>query len=154
MDHDFRYVEDRLEEQRKWHSDKATWNKNRYYVTEIIALTAGAVIPVINVFNVIPDTAVRVVSAALAALIVLASGIAKLCKFQENWLSFRALAEALEREKVLYQHAIGEYAGEQDRRDKLLVERVENTLAYTTSQFMVLHRAKDESSETPSPPSP
>ena len=50
-----------------------------------------------------PAALLRGISASLAALIVVASGIAKLCKFQENWLSFRTIAEALEREKELYE---------------------------------------------------
>lgn len=133
------YIEGRLEKQREWHSRKASRNKNWHYVTEIVTMGAGAIIPVINILDVSP---VKAISTALAAVVVVSSAISKLFKFQENWLSFRTLAEALEREKELYQHQVGDYAVAQNLREKLLVERIENMLATTTSQFLSVHRAE------------
>jgi hypothetical protein len=146
MADEFSYLSERLEDQRKWHSNKATWNKNRFYVVEIITLAAGALIPIVNVLDVLPEGWVRITSALLASAIVVANGISKLYKFQENWLSFRALAEVLKREKEFYANEIGEYAVRGDReRNRILVERVENLLAGTTSAFLSTHkRAKEE----------
>lgn len=49
MTEEFAYLDNRLEAQRKWHSDKAAWNRKRFYITEIITLVAGSMIPIINV---------------------------------------------------------------------------------------------------------
>jgi hypothetical protein len=145
MSEEFKYLNDRIEAQINWHSEKANWNKTKYYLAEIITLVSGAIIPVINVVDVFPDPAmVRMLSASLAALAVLAAGISKLYKFQENWLNFRALAEALRREKELYFYHVGDYESQVDRRQKLLVERVENMLASATSQFVSIQRAERE----------
>ena len=55
----------------------------------------------------------------------------------ENWLQYRTLVETLEREKELCSVGAGEYAeADEDGRNRLLVERVENILANTTSQFV------------------
>ena len=46
-----------------------------------------------------------------------------------DWLQYRTLVEALEREKELYSVGAGEYAEADDHgRNRLLVERVENIL--------------------------
>ena len=142
MTDNFNYLEERLEEQRKWHSSKATMNKKRYYTTEIITLTTGSLIPVINVLN-FPGP-VRLISALLAATGVISAGIAKLCKYQENWLNFRAVAEALKREKELYEHQIGDYELDSGKRQKLLVERVEEILASTTAKFISIQKKKQD----------
>jgi hypothetical protein len=70
---------------------------------------------VVNVLDVPSGISLQVASASLAALIVVSSSVAKLLKYQENWLSFRAIAEALEREKELYEHEVGDYAVAQSR---------------------------------------
>jgi hypothetical protein len=153
MSEQLAYLDDRLESQRKWHSDKATWNKNRFYVAEIITLAAGALIPIINVFDVVPGAWTRVLSALLAAVIVTANGISKLYKFQENWLSFRSLAEVLKREKEFYLYHIGAYAvAGDDVRDRILVERVEDILAGTTAAYLAVHKGEREAPQVPGAP--
>ena len=65
--------------------------------------------------------------AVLGALVVITSGIARIFKFQENWLQYRTLVENLDREEVLYRAAVAEYATiEPAMRDRFFVERVEN----------------------------
>jgi hypothetical protein len=43
-----------------------------------------------------------VFSAVLGGVVVVAASVGNLFKFHENWLQYRALIEALEREKELY----------------------------------------------------
>ncbi|MBC8263114.1 DUF4231 domain-containing protein [Acidovorax sp.] len=145
MTEELAYLDDRLEGQRKWHSSKATWNKNRFYVVEIITLVAGGLIPVINVLDAFPEPWLRVLSASLASVIVIVTGIGKLYKFQENWLNFRAVVEMLKREREFYLYEVGEYAVRSDRkRSRILVERVESILGSTTSQYVSIHGAERE----------
>ncbi len=135
------YLERRVQSQREWHSDKATWNKRRYYTAEIATMLAGAAIPVINLMAANTQF-VGLLSAILGGVVVVAAGIGKLFKFQENWLHYRGVAEALAREEEHYKIGAGEYANVADRaRGKLLVERIEGLLASTTSQFIATHRA-------------
>ncbi len=148
----FKYINERIDDQIKWHSDKSKWNKRRYYFTEVVMLLSSALIPVINVLDVLPDPSTRVLSAVLAAVGVIASGVSKLYKFQENWLNYRTLLEALHREKELYAYQVGAYETQADRRQKMLVVNVENLLASTTSQFISVHRAeRDQSQAAPAP---
>jgi Protein of unknown function (DUF4231) len=142
MNETFEYVERRLEPQRKWHNDKATWNKRRFYAVEVATLLAGAAIPVVNLWLVHDAFWAGVLSAILGGVVVVAASVGKLFKFHENWLQYRTLVEALEREKELYSAGAGEYAeANEAERNRLLVERVENILANTTSQFIQTHQS-------------
>ena len=142
MDPAFDYLERRVEDQRQWHSTKATWNKRWFYRLEITTLAAGAAIPVINILSVNHPFRVGVLSGILGAVVVVAAAVGKLFKFHENWLQYRTLAETLAREKELYLNGSADYAGmELAKRNQLLVERVENILSATTSQFVATHRA-------------
>ena len=142
MNETFQYVERRLEPQRKWHNEKATWNKRRFYAVEVATLLAGAAIPVVNLWLVHDAFWAGVLSAILGGVVVVAGSVGKLFKFHENWLQYRTLVEALEREKELYSVGAGEYADVNEaERNRLLVERVENILASTTSQFIETHQS-------------
>ena len=153
MAEEFSYLDDRVEAQRKWHSTEAGVNKRWYYTLEIVILTAGALIPVVNVLDVLPGPWLRVLSSVLATIIVIAAGANKLYGFQENWLHFRLVSEALKRETEFYLHKTGDYEvnGEQ-QRNRILVERVEEILSSTTSQFVAIHRAKRDQSQSPGVP--
>lgn len=141
MSEPFDYLQRRLEVQLQWHSARATWNKRRFYFAEITTLLAGAAIPVVNLW-ITGSNLSRVLSGILGGVIVVAAGIGKLFKFQENWLQFRTLAEALEREAEYYKTGVADYAAADEAgRNRLLVERVENILAGSVSQFVATHRA-------------
>lgn len=144
MGESFDYLEKRIDIQREWHSNKAALNKNKYYAIEIIVLISGALIPVINVASVIPNNLVRLLSALLAAIGVLSAGIGKLYKFHETWLNYRAVAEALKREKEFFINKVGDYNSEQP--EKKLVERIESILSSVTEKFVLIHEARREES--------
>ena len=135
------YVQRRLEEQREWHSREATRNKVCFYAAEIATLLAGAGVPIVAVAVANPLHA-RILSAVLGAVVLVAAGLAKLMKFQENWLQYRAVAEALAREREFYTAKTGDYALADDKREALLVDRVEALLTSTTMRFIATHRAE------------
>jgi hypothetical protein len=145
MSQDFTYLQSRLDGQAQWHSDKATWNKRSFYAVEIITLVSGALIPVINLLGPEWQSWQRVGSTTLAIIVVISTGIGKLLKFQENWLTYRGLAEELKREKEFYLNGVGNYGNEDEPgRQKLLVQRIEDILSTTTTSFIALHRAERE----------
>jgi exopolysaccharide biosynthesis predicted pyruvyltransferase EpsI len=85
MNETFEYIERRLEPQRKWHNEKATWNKRRFYTVEVTTLLAGAAIPIVNVWVVKDPYWAGVLSSILGGIVVVAASIGKLFKFHENW---------------------------------------------------------------------
>lgn len=146
---DFDYPVRRIDGQAAWHSKKATWNKRRYYAFEIATLVAGALIPIVNVWAGAGSTTVRTWSAILGGVVVVAAGVSKLFKFQENWLQYRAIAESLTRERELFAARAGDYADDDEiKRRALLVERAETLLANVTAQFIASHRAQPKADST------
>ena len=148
MAEEFSYIENRLEDQRKWHSNNAIRNKYRFYFFEVIVLVAGAFIPIINVFDIFSEIWLRVASTGLAAIIVIAGGVSRLFKFQENWINYRTVSEALKRERIFYTNEVGEYGTKNEQtRNKLLVDRVENILSGSTSQYLSMHLEEREAAQ-------
>ncbi|HEY0544367.1 MAG TPA: DUF4231 domain-containing protein [Pyrinomonadaceae bacterium] len=144
MSESFPYLVDRLDKQADWHSKKGSLNKKRFYIAEMIALFAGAIIPIINVLS-LPPAWQRAGSAILAAAIVIVTGVSKLCKFRDNWLNFRGLSEELRREKEFYLNSVGDYsATDETLKRKMLVQRTETILSTTTTRFMAVNRAERE----------
>ena len=66
---------------------------------------------------------VSVISVSIAII----SGLLGLYKFQENWIEYRATAEALKHEKFMFLTRSGPYNGEPGL--PILVERVEGIIA-------------------------
>ena len=77
---------------------------------EVATLVAGAAIPVVNLWLVHDAFWAGVLSAILGGVVVVTAAVGKLFKFHENWLQYRALVEALEREKELYSVGAADYA--------------------------------------------
>ena len=149
----FEYLERRLEPQEEWHNKRARLNKWLFYTVEVATLLAGAAIPVVNLWVVKDPYLAGVLSAILGGGVVMAAAVGKLFKFHENWLHYRALVEALAREKELYSVGGGDYTTvDGDMRNRLLVERVENLIANKTAQFIETHK-RDGSSGTEGGPS-
>jgi uncharacterized membrane protein len=144
MSEPFEYLQRRVEKELQWHDSKAARNKHWFYFVEITTLVAGTAIPVVNLWFTGPDLS-RLLSGILGGVIVVAAGIGKLFKFQENWLQYRTLAEALGREAEFYKTGSADYAAADEAgRNRLLVERAENILAGSVSQFIATHRADQD----------
>jgi len=141
MSRPFDYLQRRLEPQEKWHDDRAKLNKRLFYTMEVATVLAGAAIPVVNLWAVKDAYLAGLLSAIFGGVVVVAAAIGKLFKFHDNWLHYRALVEALAREKELYSAGAGDYTKvDSAGRDRLLVERVENLLANKTAQFLETHK--------------
>lgn len=82
-----RYKQTRLEEEITWYSKKARDNKLRFRLCQVIILIAGTIIPVINLVGIGDVT--RITSSIIGATIAIATGIAQLEKYQENWILYR-----------------------------------------------------------------
>jgi len=116
-----------------------------FYAVEVATLLAGAAIPVVNLSTVKDLHLTGVLSAILGGIVVVSAAVGKLFKFHENWLHYRALVEAVAREKELYSAGAGDYAAiDATERDRLLVERVENLLANKTARFLETQKPTGE----------
>lgn len=108
---------DWLENQTKWYSQKGAQYQRIYKRAKAIEIVVAALIPlgsalstgtvVINGITLNPGA---ITIGFLGVVITVIEGLLHLNQYQQNWITYRATAEALKHEKYLYLAAAGPYA--------------------------------------------
>ncbi len=128
---------ERLIDQLNWYSAKGTTAQRAYKRVKLGQIVIGAVVPVVAL------SAPAVVTAILAAVVVVAEGAQQLFQWQTNWVSYRATAEALKHEQFLYLAEAGPYRNA-DRR-AVLAERIESLVSRENVGWIDVTAEKSES---------
>jgi hypothetical protein len=136
---------ERLEEQLAWYDQKSNASQRAYKVTKTAQLVLGSVVPVVA----LAETS-AVLTASIAALVVVLEGVQQLNQWQTNWVLYRSTAEALKHERYLFLGKAGPYRG-RDRRT-VLAERVEGLVSQEHAKWTDAHNrsepdAKDRQSQ-------
>ena len=140
------YLKDRLEDQRNWYAAKSAYNKSKYRRFQIIVIIASATIPIINLASGWSQDTFTVHGALLTTSIISAAvaiiiAFTQMEKYFETWILYRTTAEALNREKYLFQNGCAEYSNlSEPVKNKLLVERVEAMLSSENSKFFAFQQ--------------
>jgi Protein of unknown function (DUF4231) len=119
----------RLDDQLGWYEKSAQRSQKSYRGLKLVALLIGAAIPVAAALG-----ASAAVAGVLGGLVVVLEGVQQLFHYQENWLRYRGMAEALRTEKHLFEAHAGSYATATDRL-QLLAERIEAMFAQERSAW-------------------
>ena len=126
------YIARRLDDQIGWYGSRSTLNRWWYHTLKVVAILAAGSIPVLAVASIAP-----IVSAVLGAALLAIEGAQQLFQYQQNWISFRATAEDLKREKSLYLAKAGPYRSSKDPV-ALLAERAESRISAETTGWRQL----------------
>lgn len=118
------YLEKRLENQIKLHSNKSNWNYSWFKILGALELLIASLIPVLVSYITDSTTSLKIFTGVLALLVVVVSGILSLYRFQENWLKHRYISRSLEKEKHLFLSNGWPY-NQTERALSTLVERAE-----------------------------
>jgi hypothetical protein len=126
----------------KFYDDRANSSKRSYRILSIYLIAISAVLTPLVAFA--PAvTSWRIIAAALSATIGVATSLLAHLKCHENWLSYRAAWDALERERRFYETGTGDYKLVADR-GVLFVERVETILSREGADFYARHTGGDD----------
>ena len=112
---------ERLDDQIAWYSRKSQGAQRRYKWMKGLTIISAALIPVLTTSQL--PYGMRI-AAGLGVLIAVLEGIQQMNHYQSNWTSYRATAEALQREKFLYLGQAGAYLNAPNAQ-AMLAERVE-----------------------------
>jgi Protein of unknown function (DUF4231) len=123
-----------LEEQARWYENRARGNKRAYFSLKVAQIVIAAAIPAVAAAGASAGFA-----GALGAVVVVLEGLQQLFQFQQNWITYRNTAEALSRERRLYEARAGHYA-EADHPDRLLAERVETLISQEHAAWTEVQR--------------
>ncbi|MCB0548795.1 MAG: DUF4231 domain-containing protein [Phaeodactylibacter sp.] len=128
------YMQQRVENQLKWFEEKSAWNQDRYKRLRMIAITFSALIPLLVGFIQENTMLLKILAGLAGVAIAIAEGWLSLYKYQENWIQYRATAEALKRETFLYKTGAAEYRNEKAPYP-LFVERIEAIIKGDTQNW-------------------
>jgi hypothetical protein len=128
----------RLEEQLHWYERQSQRSKRAYQGLKVTQIVVAAAIPAVAAAGASAGFA-----GALGAVVVVLEGMQQLFQFQQNWISYRGTAEALRRERYLYEARAGRYA-EAAQPDRLLAERLEGLISQEHTTWAEVQRSAQE----------
>lgn len=103
------YMTQRVDDQLNWLEKKSAFNQQRYKLSKAVVIIASVSIPFLAGF-IDENAMVMKFAIAFSGLVIsIAEGLSALHKYHENWIQYRATAESLKREKILYLTQAGTY---------------------------------------------
>lgn len=129
---DAEYLQQRLEDQINWYSNKSSVCQLRYKTLRLIEIVAAAIIPLLSGMGDKVPCGPWIIG-FLGVLIAIAAATGSLFKYHENWIQYRATSEALKHEKFLYLGRVTPYDGQ--NCFPVLVQRVEGLISKENSTW-------------------
>lgn len=126
------YLQQRVEGQLNWYSEKSSICQYRYKTLRIIEIVAAAIIPLLSGMGEKVLYGPWVIG-LLGVIIAISASVGSLLKYHENWIQYRATSEALKHEKFLFLSHVAPYDGEE--RFHVLVQRVEGLISNENSTW-------------------
>lgn len=126
------YLKNRVEDQFTWMEGKAARNKTWYYRLRTVVVLCSVSIPILT--NFLGDDGstnfyIKIAIGVLGGIITLCEGIVQLRKYPEIWTQYRVAAEALKRERFLYETRSGKYEALGEGSFHAFVMEIEKILA-------------------------
>ncbi|NJL74706.1 MAG: DUF4231 domain-containing protein [Saprospiraceae bacterium] len=134
------YFKERLEDQISWLESKSGWNQKRYKRMRTAVIVLSVSLPFATGF--ISESNYGIVlkiGVGLAGVVIaILEGLQSLNKYQENWIAYRASAENLKREKMLYLTQVGDYAQTEEafKRFVMKIEMILNHQDQNWQQYI------------------
>lgn len=137
-DEQFRaYKEERYETQVRWYGAAAQRNKRYYLAFQWAVIVLSASLPVLI------SVTSPWVSIPMSILLAIGTAALKTFKFQEHWVNYRTIAEALERERRFFDAQLADYREAKDKK-ALFVERVEGLISGENALWPMRHVPHDD----------
>ncbi len=103
------YLEKRVQDQMAWFERKSALNQKRYKRLKTTALVLSVSLPFLAAINPFRNVWDQWLIGVIGIVIAVVEGLLSLNKYQENWVQYRATAEALKQEQNLYLTKSGIY---------------------------------------------
>lgn len=129
------YLKDRVDEQYRYLDGAAQKNQRRYKWLRGLSLVASVFIPLLSGFLDKGGLPVTIIIGLLGALVAIAQGLLSLNRYHENWTQYRITAEAVKRERLLFENRAS-YYGTAAEPFRLFVENIETLLAGENTKWL------------------
>lgn len=127
---------ERLQDQLRWYDTKSAAQKRWFHRLKVGQIVLAAAIPVVAAVG-----GDAWIAGILGAVLVVLEGLQQLFQFHENWLTYRATAEALKHEQYLFLAGAGPYATASNP-PALLAERVEGLVSQEHASWTQVQQAE------------
>ncbi|MEQ9440882.1 MAG: DUF4231 domain-containing protein [Cyclobacteriaceae bacterium] len=127
------YLTERLDDQLKWYSRKSASNHKMYKRMQVSTIMAAATIPFLAAYASEERFYINILIGVMGMVVAFITAIISLNKYQENWIAYRNMSEALKQEKYRYLTTTEPYH-EADAFN-LLVQRVEGLISKENTQW-------------------
>ncbi len=102
------YLKIRVDDQIRWLSKKSARNQKWYKWLRLLEIAAAAAVPLLIGFR-DKHASIPVIIGCIGVMLVILQGVHQLYKFRDKWTEYRIAAEALKREKYLFEAAVPPY---------------------------------------------
>lgn len=142
---DAQYIEERLDDQIEWYSNKSSSAQQTYKICQTIEFILASATPVIGCAALAFDVCnlfLTLLMSAFGAAIALIESLCKMNKWHENWIQYRYISELLKHEKYLYITKASPY--DDENAFEFLVQRVERTISSENVNWVGLNEEKSQ----------
>lgn len=102
------YLKTRVDDQISWLSKKSGKNQKWYKWLRLLEIGSAAAVPLLVGFRE-KDPSVPAIIGCIGVMLVILQGVHQLYKFRDKWTEYRSAAEALKREKYLFETGVPPY---------------------------------------------
>ncbi|MDH3694537.1 MAG: DUF4231 domain-containing protein [Gammaproteobacteria bacterium] len=139
------YIEQRVDDQILWYSNKSGWNQKVYKRLRVLEIVCAASIPFLVSHVTAETVTLKVVVGVLGVCVAVVSGAVALYKFHENWVQYRSTSESLKHEKFLFLTKTEPY--DIDESYPLFVQRIEFIISNENSNWSQYIGKTDEKAD-------
>ena len=143
------YTTNRLQEQIDWYERSSGFNNNIFKILRIMEIVAAALIPFLSGLLIGSDNykqTIVILVGVLGLIVTISSSLISLGRHQEKWIEYRKMAEALKREKFLFDTQVAPY--DIENRFSLFVQTVEMLIAKENENWsQIMLKAQTEKSD-------
>ena len=137
------YLRDRVDDQLNWLEKKSGESKRHYRRFKTVTIVVAVLIPFLTgLIDGEITGLMKIVVGLLGVVIAVSEGIPSLNKYHDLWIRYRATAEAVKREKIIYLTKSGKYEKATDPFRAFVVE-IESILAEENSKWLEFIAEKD-----------
>jgi hypothetical protein len=127
------YVEQRINDQIGWYDRKSITNKRWFKRLRFAEIVAAATIPFLSGFA-DKSFPIKIAIGVLGVVVAVIASLLGLLQLQVRWIQYRAIAESLKKERLLFLTQTEPY--NKDDAFHLLVQRVEALLSRENTEWI------------------
>ena len=131
------YRTDRYEDQISWYEKRSAQNKKNYTSLQWGVIVLSSCLPVLI------TVAPKLLTIPMSIVLAIGTAALKTFKFQENWLSYRTIAESLKKEPFYMDAGLHGYGSASDKK-QLFVERVEALISQENTVWVTTQKQKGD----------